>query len=125
MHKDIEAARRHYLAMRALISHHPGGREDDETLSKLQEISQKAAAAIDDVECKALLWLVDGYGADLFSDSGHRKWVRTRVSGADFLRLQILKELDAFHARLFQLEVARNAAAIRATHLRPDRRSSG
>jgi hypothetical protein len=111
MHNDIEAARRHYLAMRALISHHAGGRRDDETLSKLQESSRKAAAAIDDAECKALLWLVDGYGADLFSDSGHLKWARTRVSGADFLRLQILKELDAFHARLYQLEVTGNAAA--------------
>jgi hypothetical protein len=58
MHKDVEAARRHYLAMRALISHHPGGRQDDETLSKLQEMSRKAAAVIDDAECKSLLWLL-------------------------------------------------------------------
>jgi hypothetical protein len=111
--------------MRALIIHHPGGRKDDETLSKLGEMSRKAAAAVDDVDCKALLSAVDGYGADLFSKSGHLKWMSTQVSGTDFLRLQILRELDAFHARLSQLEATRNAAAGRAANLRPDRRSSG
>jgi hypothetical protein len=106
--------------MRALIIRHPGGHVDDETLSKLREMSQKAAAAVDDVDCKSLLWVVDGYGAELFSKSGHLKWARTHVSGPDFLRLQILRELDAFHARLSQLEATRNAAAERAgAHLRP------
>ena len=73
-----------------------------------------AAAAVDDIDCKSLLSAVDDYGADLFSESGHLKWSRTQMSGTDFLRLQILRELDAFHARLFQLEVTRNAAARRA-----------
>jgi hypothetical protein len=111
--------------MRALIIHHLGGHEDGETLSKLREMSRKAAAAIDDVDRKSLLRLVDGYGADLFSKSGHLKWARTHVSGADFLRLQILRELDAFHARLLQLEATRNAAARLAANLPPDRPSSG
>jgi hypothetical protein len=68
--------------------------------------------------------VVDGYGADLFSESGRLKWAQTPVSGADFLRLKILRELDAFHARLLQLqlEVTRNEAARLAANLRPDRR---
>jgi hypothetical protein len=96
-------------------------------LRKLWDLSRKAAAAIDDRDCKRLLSAVDGYGADLFSESGHLKWAQTPVSGADFLRLKILRELDSFHMWLLQLqlEATRNEAARLAANLRPDRRSSG
>jgi len=114
MYRDVENARKHYLALRDLIVHRRGGWRDEEALAKLWDMSRKAAAAVDDIDCKSLLSAVDDYGADLFSESGHLKWSRTQMSGTDFLRLQILRELDAFHARLFQLEVARNAAARRA-----------
>jgi hypothetical protein len=124
---DLETARKHYSAMRDLIIHHLGGSRNERTLRKLQDLSRKAAAAIDDSDCKRLLSAVDGYGADLFSESGHLKWAQTQISGADFLRLQILRELDDFHARLLllQLEAIRNEAARLAANLRPDRRSFG
>lgn len=112
--------------MRALIIHNLGGHENGEALSMLREMSRKAAAAIDDVDCKPLLSSVENDGADLFSKSGHLKWATTHVSGANFLRLQILRELDAFEARLLQLEATGNAAAARLTaNLSSDRRSSG
>jgi hypothetical protein len=124
---DLETARKHYSAMRNLIIHYRGGSRDERTLGKLGDLSRKAAAAIDDSACKRLLSAVDGYGADLFSESGHLKWAQTPISGADFLRLKILRELDAFHARLLELqfEATRNEAARLAADLRPDRRSSG
>src|SRR5258706_8382663 len=123
MHKDIEVARTHCLAMRALIIHHLGGNENGEALGKLREMSRKAAGAIDDVDCTSLLSSIEDDGADLFSKSGHLKWATTQVSGAYFLRLQILRGLDAFDARLLQLEAARNAAAARSTANSPsDRR---
>jgi hypothetical protein len=126
MHRDIELARSHCLAMRALIIHDLGGHENGEALGKLRELSRKAAAAVDDVDCKSLLSSVEDDGADLFSKSGHLKWATTHVSGAYFLRLQILRELDAFDARLLQLEAPRNAAAARSTdNSSSDRRSSG
>jgi len=110
--------------MRDLIIHRRGGSRDEPTLGKLRDLSRKAAAAIDDSDCKSLLLAVEGYGADLFSESGHLKWAQTPVSGADFLRLKILRELDAFHARLLQLqlEATRNAAARLAANLHSDRR---
>src|SRR5216683_5591896 len=95
---DLETARRHYSAMRDLIIQQRGGSPDEQALRKLSDLSRKAAAAIDDGKCKSLLLRVDGYGADLFSESGHLKWARTEMPGARFLRLQILRELDAFHA---------------------------
>ena len=120
---DLETARKHYSAMRDLIIHRRGGSQDERTLGKLRDLSRKAAAAVDDVNCKSLLLAVDGYGADLFSESGHLKWAQTPVSGADFLRLKILRELDAFHARLLQLqfEATRNEAARLAANLHPER----
>ena len=124
---DLETARKHYSAMRDLIIRYRGGSRDERTLSKLWDLSRKAAAAIDDSKCKSLLLRADGYGADLFSESGHLKWARTEMSGAYFLRLQILRELDAFHARLLelQLEATRHAVAGLADSLRAGRRSAG
>jgi hypothetical protein len=124
---DLGTARRHYSAMRDLIIHHRGGSRNEQALGKLRGLSRKAAAAIDDSDCKRLLSAVDGYGADLFSESGHLKCAQMQISGADFLRLKILRELDAFHARLLQLqfEATRNEAARLTANLRPDRRSSG
>ena len=84
----------------------------------------QAAAAIDDSSCRSLLSAVEGYGAQLFSESGHLKWARTEMSGAHFLRLQILRELDAFHMRLLQLQLEANqdAVATLAADLRSARR---
>jgi hypothetical protein len=124
---DLETGRKYYAAMRDLIIHHRGGSRDEPTLRMLWDLSRKTAVAIDDTDCKRLLSAVDGYGADLFSESGHLKWAQTPVSGANFLRLKILRVLDAFHARLLQLqlEAARGEAARLAANMRPDRRSSG
>jgi len=46
------------------------------------------------------------------------------MSGAHFLRLQILRELDAFHMRLLQLqlEATQDVAATLAANLRPAQR---
>ena len=124
---DLATARRHYAAMRDLIIRHRGGSQNEQTLGRLRDLSRKAAAAIDDKDCKRLLSAVEGYGTDLFSESGHLKWARTEMPGARFLRLQILRELDAFHARLLQLqfEATRNEAARLGANMRRERRSSG
>jgi hypothetical protein len=121
---DIETARRHYAAMRDLIIRHRGGSPDDRVLRRLLDLSRKAAAAIDDGNCRSLLSAVEGYSAQLFSESGHLKWARTEMSGAHFLRLQILRELDAFHMRLLQLQLEANqdAVATLAADLRSARR---
>jgi hypothetical protein len=103
--------------MRDLIIHHRGGSPDERALGRLWDLSRKAAAAIDDGDCRSLLSAIEGYGAQLFSESGHLKWARAEMSGAHFLRLQILRQLDAFHMRLLQLqlEATQDAAAALAT----------
>jgi hypothetical protein len=49
------------------------------------------------------------YVADLYSDAGHLKWSRKQTSGADFLRLRVLREIDAFGARLEAVAEMRRA----------------
>jgi len=121
---DIETARRHYAAMRDLIIRHRGGSPDERVLRRLWDLSRKAAAAIDDGNSRSLLSAVEGYSAQLFSESAHLKWARTEMSGAHFLRLQILRELDAFHVRLLQLqlEATQDVAATLAADMRADQR---
>ena len=121
---DLATARRHYAAMRDLIIRHRGGSRDERALGKLCDLARKAATATDDSNCRSLLSAVEGYGTDLFSESGHLKWARTEMSGAHFLRLQILRELDAFHMRLLQLqlEATQDVAATLAANLRPAQR---
>src|SRR5439155_10477896 len=52
---DLETARRHYSAMRDLIIRHRGGSLDERVLRKLLDQSRKAAAAVDDGNCRSLL----------------------------------------------------------------------
>jgi hypothetical protein len=113
---DLATARRHYAAMRDLIIRHRGGSPDERALGRLWDLSRKAAATIDDGNCRSLLSAIEGHGAQLFSESGHLKWARAEMSGAHFLRLQILRQLDAFHMRLLQLqlEATQDAAAALA-----------
>jgi hypothetical protein len=110
--------------MRDLIIRHRGGAPDERVLRRLWDLSRKAAAAIDDGNSRSLLSAVEGYSAQLFSESAHLKWARTEMSGAHFLRLQILRELDAFHMRLLQLqlEATQDVAATLAADMRADRR---
>src|SRR2546430_14062469 len=58
---DLETARRHYGAMRDLIIRHRGGSLDERVLGKLLDLSRKAAAAVDDGNCRSLLSAGGGY----------------------------------------------------------------
>lgn len=45
----------------------------------------------------------DRYALDLFSALAHQTWATPKLSGAEFLRLQIFRVLDAFRDRLMHL----------------------
>lgn len=115
---DLEIGRRSYQAMRELVIHRTGGFRDEPSWRKLQDLCRTAFAAVDDLECKEHVGAVEDFGADLYSDAGHQKWARKQMSGADFVRLQVLKELDAFYTRVFALEAMRNYVASQAAQLR-------
>jgi hypothetical protein len=112
-YEDLEAARAQYEAIRALIIHHAGGWHDEVVLRKLDFACAMAAVAVPDRQCKVHVGAIEDYCRQLYSPTAHLRWARARTSGADYLRLQILRELDAFHARLGEIEALRDGGAQR------------
>ena len=108
MYKDIRQVREHYAALRDLIAHHVGGRDDGATRAQVAAICEAAIAALDDSETRQRLRAVERHAAELFSDDQHRKWDREHMSGADYLRLQIFISLEAVNTRLFFLSTLRD-----------------
>jgi hypothetical protein len=125
MHPDLEEARKHYGALRTLIICHLGGWADEQALDQVITLTRAAKAVIDDLECHEKLDLARNYAGEVFSEDGHKKWDRASMTGVDFLRLQTLQVLDAFHNRLFAIEAMRRVELRdRARKVgKPDRRT--
>lgn len=104
---DLEKAREYHAALREILIHHPGGWADKEALHKIEKLAWQAMTVVKDGECQEKMGIVEHYAASLYSESEHHKWRMSSLPGADFLRLQILRALVAFHSRLFAIEAAR------------------
>jgi len=76
-------------------------------LRKAQRHCRGAHDAVDDDECRERMDDVAVYLTDLYSDAAHQKWSRKQTSGADFLRLRVLREIDSFIARIDAVEAVR------------------
>ncbi|HEY2337602.1 MAG TPA: hypothetical protein VGI18_09600 [Burkholderiales bacterium] len=107
---DIDEARRRHAELKEMFSSH---RADWATgageLQRIENLCREAAAAINDPQCREEMGIVGDYAAELFGRGEHRKWESESMSGAEFLRLQILKALDSFHSRLYSIEAIRHA----------------
>lgn len=106
MHTDLYIARKSLQSLRDLIILRPG--QDAECLERVRRLVAQASAALDDGGCKELLEAVLRYAEDLYSPGGQAKWERPRMSGASYLRLQILSKLLMFQNRLTELETSRD-----------------
>src|SRR3954464_9582807 len=104
---DIEDARRHLAALRELIIHRSGGWPDRDALRAAQYHCRSAHDAIDDDDCREYMDDIGVYVSDLYSDNAHQKWQRKQTSGADFLRLRVLREIDNCTERLGVLGLLR------------------
>jgi hypothetical protein len=116
VYKDLREVREHYAAIRDLISANPGGGEDVVTLGNVSVLCEAAIAALQDPECRQQLRLVDQHAAQLFSSEEHRKWDRPNMTGADYLRLQILIALESVHTRLLFLSARRDRDTPHLAH---------
>ena len=116
MYKDLTEVREHYSAIRDLITGTPGGREDAVTLGNVSVLCEAAIAALQDPECRQHLRLVDQHAAQLFSAEEHCKWDRPDMTGADYLRLQILIALEAVNTRLLSLSAGRDRDTPHLAH---------
>ena len=107
-HTDLREVRGCYASLRELIVHKNGGWADAESLAKVADLCVAGIAALNDAECRDRLRTVQAQAGELFSRSGHLKWARKQMSGADYLRLQILIHLEAVNTRLFMIESQRD-----------------
>lgn len=109
-YNDLREVRQRYGALRDLVIQNPGGWDDLVTRSRVQALCQEAQAALADAECHERLRAVERQSAELYSEELHRPWGRKSMSGADYLRLQILISLEALNTRLFFLQTLRDRA---------------
>ena len=108
--KDIETARRLHKALKQFFVSHGGEAADLRALRRVLALSDAAASAVQDDYCREKLRLVGEYAAELLGHDDHAKWGHDSLSGAEFLRQQVLNALDLFASRLYSLEALRRAA---------------
>jgi hypothetical protein len=109
---DLKEVRETYVTLRELVIQNPGGWDDAASRLKAERLCAAAMQALDDAECRERLRTVLAQAQELFSREGHLKWSRARMSGADYLRLQILIGLEAVNTRLFFIEAIRGKLSL-------------
>jgi hypothetical protein len=113
---DLEAARRHHKALKQFfVSHTPGEAPDPRALRRVLTLCDAASAAIDDDYCREKLRLVSEYAAEMLGRGDHARWGLDSMSGAEFLRQQVLNGLELLASRLYSLEALRRAAQKKGT----------
>lgn len=110
--KDLYEVRELYKRLRELVIQNPGGWDDSASRARIEALCNAGIAALDDAECHERLRTVEEQARDLYSRGGHRAWQRSHMSGADYLRLQILIALEAVNTRLFYIDALRGRQAV-------------
>lgn len=114
MYSDLDEARARHDLLRQIVERDGAlaarASTDFRALRRVLEHCRVAAAAVEDRYCRDKLRLVEDFAAEMFSHSEHDKWQRESMSGADFLKAQILGALELFHSRLYSLEMLRRSA---------------
>ena len=115
--EDVREAQKYRAALLEIIIHDAGGWANRGSLSKVDEFCQAAMSAIDDAECETYIKIVAEHAAALFSARAHRKWDRSSMHGADFLRLEIVRALHSLNRRLCAIEAKRKKSTQAAPRL--------
>ena len=111
MNSDLDEARAHQVSLRQIVDRHTGAGSDFRALRRVLDLCRRAADAIDDRYCREKLRLVEDFAAEMFAHSEHDKWQRESISGADFLKQQIVGALELFSSRLYSIEMLRRSSA--------------
>jgi len=111
MYSDLDEARAHQASLRQIVDRHAGAGSDFRALRRVLDLCRRAADAIDDRYCRDKLRLVEDFAAEMFAHAEHVKWQRESLSGADFLKQQIVGALELFSSRLYSIEMLRRSSA--------------
>jgi hypothetical protein len=109
---DLKEVRETYVTLRELVMQNPGGWDDAASRLKAERLCNAGMQALDDAECRERLRTVLTQARELFSHEDHLKWSRAKMSGADYLRLQILIGLEAVNTRLFFIDAIRGRSSV-------------
>jgi hypothetical protein len=123
---DIDEARVRHAALKEIFANHRGDwTQGADELRRVEQLCREAAAAVNDPQSREEMGIVGDYAAEIFARGEHRKWESESMSGAEFLRLQILKALDSFHSRLYSIEAIRRAGERRLYPFGPRAQGDG
>ena len=111
MYSDLDEARAHQASLRQIVDRHAGAGSDFRALRRVLDLCRRAADAIDDRYCRDKLRVVEDFAAEMFAHGEHVKWQRESMSGADFLKQQIVGALELFSSRLYSIEMLRRSSA--------------
>ena len=111
MNTHVALARRHHAALKELFTLHSGGAADFRALRRVLGLCQEASEAVDDAYCREKLRVVGEFAAEMLSHSEHGRWGRDSMSGAEFLRQQVLNALELFASRLYSIEALEHRGA--------------
>lgn len=107
---DLEAARRHHKALKQFFVSHTGEAPDLRALRRVLTLCDAASAAVEDEYCREKLRLVSEYAAEMLGRGDHARWGPDAMSGAEFLRQQVLNGLELLASRLYSLDALRRSA---------------
>ena len=116
---DLEQAREQIGVVQDLLAERLGGHDDPVLLGTIELLLGSAARSLADPLFYQRLFELRTYAQALFSAEGHLSWGRAPLAGTEYLRLQLLKALNALNARLLTIEAARLHYA--AAEARPSR----
>lgn len=111
---DLENALHHLRAMQDLLAHRRGNVsanvDEAEVFAALELLSGSFSRLMSDCLCQQKLAELRGFTQALYSDKDQQRWSRASLTGGDFLRLQVLKSLNALDARIRTLFKIRSGA---------------
>jgi hypothetical protein len=110
---NMAEARRLHAALKDFFAHHVCASPDFRALGRVLTLCETAVRAVDDAYCREKLRLAAEYAAELLSQRDHAKWGRDPVSGAEFLRQQILNALELYASRLYSLDALHESQAVK------------
>jgi hypothetical protein len=122
---DLERALHHLGVVHDLFAEHSGGVPEPRLLGAIELLSGSIARLLPDCLCQQKLADLRMAARAFYSERDHLRCGRPPLSGLEYLRLQILKDLNALDGRirrLYKIRLTSTAEHVLSpSHARPAR----
>ena len=102
-HPDLESALHHLGVVQDLFAEHSGGVPEPTLLGAIELLSGSITRLLPDCLCQQKLVDLRVAARAFYSEREHLRCGRPPLSGREYLRLQILKDLNALDGRIRRL----------------------